>query len=304
MNESPFLQFMRHIAHKKTYLETMNRGNNGDVLIVMGLKHLLRKVKCRLVARPEEAEQIIFRGSGSMNDIWPGGVRVLGEFRHRFPDLPVIVGPSTYIFREVDMRRIFQISDAPLTLFARDSISARYAREVDLPPYVDIKVSHDLAFELSDGDFLSNLLDQLEEKHVLVAMRKDIEGSAAILSRIRAMWLPLKIRRPLRRVKERLAAWISQDIIERILTDEQVSKEFPRIYRDISESATFDEFVAMICGARLIISDHLHVGILGHMLNKRVVLLPGVYHKIKGVYEASMSGPNSRTSLYMLNSSE
>jgi len=304
MDESPFSQFMRSVGHKKSYVEMFHRGNNGDVLIAMGMKDLLRKARCKLTATPEEAEQIVFRGSGSMNDIWAGGVRVLGDFRRRFPNLPMIVGPSTYIFRRVDIRPIFQVSDAPLIFFARDTISERYVREVNLPSHVSVNLSQDLAFELYGSDFIANLLDTRKEQHVLIAMRKDIEGSAGMLSKIRARWLPLRIRRPLRQVKDRLAAWISRDIIERIVAEEGISKEFPKIVQDVSESASFEEFVAKIRDAKLIITDHLHVGVLGHMLNKRVVLRPGVYHKIRGVYQLSMSGPDSRTSLYVAEDTE
>jgi exopolysaccharide biosynthesis predicted pyruvyltransferase EpsI len=54
--------------------------------------------------------------------------------------------------------------------------------------------------------------------------------------------------------------------------------------------------------AALIITDRLHVAVFGHLLGKRVVMVCGpgpVGEKLKGVYDFSMSGPDSRTSLYV-----
>ena len=300
MYESPFLHFMRRVADKKTYLETFVRGNNGDQLILMGTKHVMKKVGCITVGGPQEAEQILFRGSGSINDIWRGGITVLEKYRRDFPNIPPIVGPSTYIFRQVDIGSVLNISDAPLTMFARDELSEKFVREIDLPDSVEVKVSPDLAFELTDTSFIVDLLGKRRQKNVLIAMRKDCEGAAGILTKIRGTWLPEKVRRPLSWVRDRLVSLRSRDVIETIIKRENMPRNIPKIYRDVSVSVGFDEFLRMICDAALVITDRLHVGILGHMLNKRVVLIcSGEYHrhKLKGVYDLSMSGPGSNTTL-------
>ena len=129
-------------------------------------------------------------------------------------------------------------------------------------------------------------------------MRKDEEGSAGILAKIRGIWLPRKIRRLFIPIRDKLVALVSFDAIKAILKEEGVSEDIPKIYSDISSSVGFDEFVTTICNAALIITNRLHVGVLGHMLNKRVVLIPGTYHKIEGVYKLSMSGTGSQTKLY------
>jgi len=299
MNESPFLRFMRNLADRRTYLETFVRGNNGDQLILMGTRYVMKKAGCRLVTTPQEAQQIVFRGSGSMNDVWAGGVTVLERYRSKFPNIPLVVGPSTYVFRKINIIPVLQISDAPLTMFARDKISEKFVQEINLPVYVNVQVSQDLALELQDSDFIGDLQAECRERHILIAMRKDCEGSAGILARTKGTWLPKKVRRPLSRIRDRLTALRSRDVIENILKEESIPRNIPRVYRDVSVSISFDEFVKTIRDAALIITDRLHVGILGHMLNKRVFLRTGIYHKIKGVYELSLSGPRSRTRLYI-----
>jgi exopolysaccharide biosynthesis predicted pyruvyltransferase EpsI len=67
----------------------------------------------------------------------------------------------------------------------------------------------------------------------------------------------------------------------------------------------FEKFVTAIRDAALIITDRLHVAVFGHLLGKRVIIVFGqeyVTGKLKSVYDFSMSGPNSRTSIYFRDS--
>jgi exopolysaccharide biosynthesis predicted pyruvyltransferase EpsI len=169
---------------------------------------------------------------------------------------------------------------------------------MDLPPCVDVQVSPDLAFELGGTDFICKLREKLLEKYILIAMRRDQEGPAGILARTHARWLPKQVRKPLSKLRDRLTAYRSQDVVNEILRHERIPGGIPRIYRDVSEALSFDEFVHVISNSRTIITDRLHSGILGFLLNKRVILIPREDHKVKGVYELNMSGPNSRTTLW------
>lgn len=296
--DSAFLNCLSMNYNKKVYFEPL-RGNNGDALILKGAKRVLRKARCTLVEHPESAQLILINGGGAVSDVWGGAtVRVIEDYRRRFPNLPIVVGPSTYRFQGIDFAKVLEIIKSPLTLFARERISAQLLGEINLPTHVAVRISQDFAFELQDSDFIKDLLDKCQENHVLIAMRKDREGSAGILAKTRGTRLPQRIRRPLSRIRDRLIALRSQNVIEEIIKEERIPKNTRRIYRDVSVSVSFEDFIASICDAALIITDRLHVGILGHMLKKRVVLRGGGYHKIKGVYELSMSGSGSRTRLY------
>jgi len=300
--KSAFYRFMESVRDRKTYFDELPGGNCGDTLILMGTKHLLQKTCCKLVGSLENAEQIIIRGCGSMVDVWQSDFKTFVNYRTNYPDIPLIVGPSTYRFRNVNFRKVCEISSSPFIFFARDNISAGVLREVGMPEHCDVRVSQDSAFELRDSEFIANIVKNAAEKHVLIAMRKDKEGVAGVLVKMRGTWLPKKIRRPLSWIRDRMVARVSKDTISTILEHENVPKGLPTIYRDVAASLCFDEFVATIRDAALIVTNRLHVSVLGYLLNKRVTLIcSGDYHrhKLKGVYDLSMSGPNSRTSLYV-----
>ena len=296
--ESPFVRFLRERAALPTYLEPM-QGNNGDGLILLTSKYLLNKLGVPVVERPEDADQIFINGGGAMNDVGGFGVRILESHRTRFPTKPLFIGPSTYRFRGIDFGRILRIGAAPIDLFARDEESAGYVSECNPPANVHVHLSRDIALELECSEFIAALRQRVSEKHVLIAMRKDREGTASpLIQRVKCKWLPRKIRRPFSALRDRLAARPAQARINAILKSENVPAHLPRIYRDVSVSVPFDEFVQKIADSALVITDRLHTGVLAHLLNKRLILLPGVYHKIRGVYAMSMNYPGSRTSLW------
>ena len=301
--KSPFYKFLESVRDRKTYFEEGERGaNNGDHLITMGAQRVLCETGCKLVDSPDKAEQIVMRGGGRMVSIYQGEFRKIVTFRRDYPSLPLILAPQTFQPEAVDFEDICKISSSPLTLFARENNSTNALRQLQLPKNCQVYVSQDLAFELRDSEFITNIVKNATEKHVLIAMRKDKEGVTGVLVKMRAPWLPKKIRRPLSWVRDRLVATVSKDIITSILKQEKVGRELPKIYRDVSSSVSFEEFVAAIRDAALVVTNRLHTAVLGNLLNKRVVLIcSGEYHKhkVKGVYDFSMSGPNSRTSLYV-----
>ncbi len=294
--KSEFQIFLENHKGKDVYFEPLT-GNNGDTLIQMGAKHVLHKANLRLTEQAKKANLIVINGGGAMNDIWMGGFEKLKYYRKEYPDTPLIVGPSSYRFENFDFNTICRISQAPLTLFARERFSAGLLSKMNMPPYVTVKVSPDLAFELYDSAFMADLITRCRAEYVLIVMRKYKEGSRSMWVKT-GTWLPSKIRRPLSKIRDRLVAITSHDVIEDIIRQEQCPLNIPRIYRDVSASVSFDEFLNAVCRAAFIITDRLHTGVLGHLLNKRVVLRPGIYHKIRGVYEMSMSEPNSPTTLW------
>ncbi len=300
--QSNYLRFMRKIADKRTYFDEYPGGNNGDVIILKGNQHVLKKVGCKLVDSPKQAEQILIRGNGAMVDIYQTDFKKLAEYREKYSSVPLIVGPSTFRFHGADFRKICELSSSSqFILFARDKNSVQAIREINPPAHCVVHVSHDLAFELYDSYFIANLLNQCSEKHILVAMRKDKEGTAGILTKTKGTWLPKNVRRPLSWLRDRLVARVSKDTVEMAIEQEDVPG-LPRIYRDVASSLSFEDFVASIRDATLIVTDRLHVGVLGHLLQKRVVLVCATEyhkHKIKGVHELSMCGHGSKTTLFV-----
>jgi len=302
--KSSFYQFMeKNAGHRKTFFWE-DHGNNGDRLITMGAQRVLGETGCELVDSPDKAEQIVMNGGGKMVNKTPWQFQNIIAFRREYPSLPLILAPQTFQPQAVDFKDICKISSSPLILFARENNSANALRQLNLPQHCQVHVSQDLAFELRGSEFIANIVKNAAEKHVLIAMRKDKEGvgMAGVQFKLKVKWLPKKIRRPLAWIRDRMVASVSRDIIKDIFQQEKVDRKLPKIYRDVASSVSFQEFVALICDATLVVTNRLHAAVLGNLLNKRVILIcSGEYHKhkVKGVYDFSMSGPNSRTSLYV-----
>jgi len=294
--KSAFYSFLETLSGKKIYFEKM-AGNNGDQLITLGAEYLLQKCECRRMRAPEGAEYILING-GNTNDTWRGRVDKLAYYRRRYPAIPLIVAPSSFRFRGIDFRQTCLINDSPFILFARERYSADILRKIDLPSCVRVEVSQDLAFELRETDSIRALREKTSEKHILIAMRRDKEGPAGILTRTHASWLPQCVRKPLSKLRDRLTSYISNDVVKEVIRQEGIPQGVPRIYRDVAEALSFEEFVDVICNSERIITDRLHVAILGFLLSKKVILIAREDHKVKGVYGLSMSGANSRTILW------
>ena len=94
-----------------------------------------------------------------------------------------------------------------------------------------------------------------------------------------------------------LSAWVGTPGKGTLATfREDVEK---RVYRDVAADERFDasggredeplELVKAIARFERIHSDRLHVAVVGALLGKEVILYEGAYHKIRGVFEASLS---------------
>jgi len=296
--KSNFCAYLEALGNKNIFFEPLHGGNNGDRLILMGAKWSLRKSRCKLVEKPQLADVILLRGGGAMNDIWYFGLNKLEFYRTHFPSLPIIVGPSTYRFQRDQFKRICEINQTPLVFFTRDYMSIEIVHEQCAYAYIDIKPSHDMAFELQDSAFINNLRKNAHEKHVLIVTRGDqVSLSKGVLTKVKGSWVPKIVRSPLSMVRDRLLSFARRDTYKSIMEKYGISKGLPVINQDISCRVSFSKFVLAIRDATLVITDRLHVGVLAHLLDKRTILLPASFKKIEGVYKMSMSGPNSRTVL-------
>ena len=53
---------------------------------------------------------------------------------------------------------------------------------------------------------------------------------------------------------------------------------------------TYSLFEKLIASSAVVFTTRLHVGILSAMFDIPTYLIPGVYHKISGIYDLSMKG--------------
>jgi len=286
--KTPFGEFMTERSDIPTFFEPLG-GNNGDRLIRMGAEHLFGKLGTRLVSSPEESRLIFINGGGGMNDIWPKGLEKFHSLRSMHPDTEIVVGPSSFYFTRTNFAELIAAGNAPVTVFCRERESERLLHRILPTGIADLRLSHDLAFELIDSDVIRKLKQEATESHVLVALRGDREGLAGSRRGNIAARLPAIIRAPLKRLHRLHRRRQGASLVERLIAEREQAASLPIVNADVSTAVSFDRFVELIKSSALIITDRLHVSILGCLLDRRVSLLPGSYHKNRGVFELSMA---------------
>jgi len=283
-----FAEFLGQRLDVPTFFEPLG-GNNGDELIRMGAEHLLTKLAISRVASPDEARLIVINGGGGMNDIWRKGLEDFHRLRSTHPDTEIVIGPSSFYFEQTDFAALIAAGRAPVTIFCRERASERLLHDILPPGTADVRLSHDLAFELIDSEWLGFLRSGTAESHVLITLREDREGLVGSRRAGAAARLPAPVRAPLKRLHALYRRKQAGSNLSRLITQRGSFESLPIVNADISTSVSFDRFVDLIRSAALIITDRLHVSILGCLLDRGVTLLPGSYHKIRGVHEFSMS---------------
>lgn len=56
---------------------------------------------------------------------------------------------------------------------------------------------------------------------------------------------------------------------------------------------SFEEFIKKIAESDYLFTNRLHVGILGHLLERNTYMSEGAYYKMTGIYEMSMSSQST-----------
>ncbi|MDJ0553025.1 MAG: polysaccharide pyruvyl transferase family protein [Microcoleaceae cyanobacterium MO_207.B10] len=308
--KSEFYQYMESLGQPKIFFDPL-KGNHGDRLIRVGAEYVLQKLGVTLTEKFQEAEYIVINGGGYFNKFWGGGNKTLRPYRQAAPEVPIIMGPQTYKFTdaiEADFREICQLSSAPIILFARERISYNYLCQMGLPKNVEIKISPDFAFELEDSPFIQEHQQNSRNDYILVCMRLDRESSSLWIRRLSEWKQALKklgksnlLSRVLGKTQRLSRPWIWRSVCNDICNRYNLNN-LPHIYKDVSlEETDFESFCNQIEKAAFIITERLHVGVLGYLLNKPVVLVPNPnYHKVHAIYEYSMKNSNRNVSLYEL----
>ena len=108
--------------------------------------------------------------------------------------------------------------------------------------------------------------------------------------------VPSLLKKPLYPLRAYLASRQSTPFRSRC---EEIIREYhsdlaglPRLVCDVSrkEYYSFEGFCDAIADAAIVLTTRLHVGILAALLGKRTYVFEGVYHKIRAIYDHSLSG--------------
>ena len=279
-----FTEFLRENRDRNTIVVTPG-GNHGDTLIHMGLvkkldeqgvsysgfnleqayksslalggKYLLNiffwktgiDAGFKLLDVPGDVELVLFDGGGYMNDVWYGPALLKAVAKQT--QAPIAVAPQSYLFNRTRLADCFR-DGREATLFCRERYSYDHLTGKGLPPYVQLKLSPELALYLTPEDLVEYITPR-EERYQLVAMRQDRESA------------------------------VTEDQIRELVQacDSPVS-------RDVSMESSLTDFVSWVANAETVYTDRLHVAITGYILGKDVSLYGNRYHKNRGVWEYSL----------------
>ncbi|ACK69072.1 Exopolysaccharide biosynthesis protein-like protein [Gloeothece citriformis PCC 7424] len=314
--QSIFFQYLEKIQKSKIFF-VPTRGNPGDILIRLGAEYALQKANCSITDNLADAEYIIINGGGFFNPYWGDGQNfgnnLLRYYRQNAPNTPLIMAPQTFKFTNDILQEflsICQISSASIILFARELYSYELLSKLNLPNNVEIKISQDLAFELKDSTFIKDYKKKSSEEYCLLCMRLDKESSFSLMCQLndyRKKAKNLKLIQPITtkifaKMQRLTGRWLGNSLYNDIINQFGFTP-LTRLHKDIAYTSSLDEYCNAITKSAMIITERLHVGILGYLLNKPVIFISNPnYHKIRAVYEYSMKGTDLFPILYELSS--
>ena len=313
----PIKQLLATYSNRKAFFEPL-AGNHGDKLIQIGSLESFKEAKLNLTNDLSKAEVILINGSGSMTPLWGDGFRVLEKYAKSFANIPLIVLPSSWDIRNVDIALLLKDHKAPIYLYARELYSFVALKRINFSSNVQISLDHDMSFNVLRSSYFKWLLEQKANKHLLIVERRDAESLTYLKEYPLPLWiklikffalpimhkLPSEIYREFKAVvfgfdrlilgaKRRREAIKSDFVKESVSLIEKTHPQFAKlpIYAaDISllSFCSFKQFNLLIAQAAVVVTTRLHVGILSALLGKPTYIKAGNWHKIRGVYEYSL----------------
>lgn len=279
-------------------------GNNGDLLMRVACTSLLQQHQITEVDSPRSADLIVLDG-GALREEYKFKPAFLADICSRNGYLPIALMPSTFLYRRGSLATLLSGHPGPITLFCREVYSfSQLKHDTTLPDNVSVELDHDIAFEIIHTQMYA-VLEGRPATHVLIVERRDLENPSGIgkrYSRLRRLaaflptstvnWLYPVFERALgsRRTEYRL---LCEDILQRRAR----SALLPRLAVDVSNPryCCFADFCDHVSRAGVVFTTRLHVGILSSLLGIPTYLAEGLYHKVRGVYEYSMTEMNHVT---------
>ena len=300
-----------------TGIDGRHIGNNGDKLMYKVFRKVLDELSIGTVSRPMEADVLILPPNGALLESYS----FPDIFRSRLlkmPDIPLVLFPSSALFKHTDPSSMFQGRTAPTSWILReqrsyDHLVERWGRQLSRVG-VDLLIDHDIV--ASGHKYVSDIIGHASGENqcgVLVSARGDKEasenalasrelGSARTLFRraiellFRMLYSPLETRLIQRiRLSRQHAAAVAllQHLPDPIR--QRVTRNDHLVHNDISavQYATFGQYCKTLSKSALVVTDRLHIALPAAVLGREVFMVEGGYHKLTGVYERSLRGmPN------------
>ncbi|MDX2358776.1 polysaccharide pyruvyl transferase family protein [Dietzia sp. PP-33] len=296
-------------------------GNNGDRLLDLAFEKLVNEFGMTLASlESKEPDYLVLPPNGALVDTYEAP-SLLARRIATLPDKPLILFPSSALFRTKDPAEIFSGRTAPTLWILRekhsfDHLSEQWddslqARNVTLALDHDVVVSghrHIIPRFKSVSGSEGNcglLVSRLGVEATDMRTETDLPSAGRIrntaVSAFNAMpqYAKIAVRRQLTRHRQ-LAA--NQEMISSLPPDlAKTLENIGETARDVDISdptlCSFERFVEKISTAQYIVTNRLHVAIPGTILGKRVILVDSGYHKLAGVFEQSLQAAENLTFL-------
>lgn len=265
MNEETFLQFLSE-GHRLRFLHC--GGNGGDRVIQFATGRLVRDFGARSVAEDEPCDAIAYHGGGLFG--FYQDLHVLAEVEPG-PE-PLVFFPRACLWiDDASLERHiaeFQRIGRPLTIYARDPVSAGEWSRLCEPCGAEVFLSHDcvVLYDLIAG----------EDKEKLEAIfGPPIEGLVGVC---------------LRRGVES-AGWpdFTVEAEQCLHYDPGVSGSVPPAdpSNELIDHA-FAVYMAQSLMPEIMVTDRLHVMLSRWLFGRQTILLPTAHHKVESVWQHSI----------------
>ena len=284
-----------------------NLGNNGDQLMLAVFRKILIELGIGIVTDQDAADLVIVPPNGALLDVY-SFPDLLSRRLETLTDLPLVIFPSSALFSRRDPSFIFRSRHASTLWVLRERRSLQHLRTTWGTELEDCGVrlvlDHDVV--ASGHRHVPELLGVAGPgSDVLVAARCDAEASSLDLNAGRKLgWsvaativdtLPDPLSRATMRIARRRRTRAGAERLLALLPASVAPASrggaLRTVQLDISSNryASFAHYAHAIRSAAIVVTDRLHVGLPAAILGREVVLVEAGYHKIRGVYEQSLS---------------
>jgi exopolysaccharide biosynthesis predicted pyruvyltransferase EpsI len=276
-------------------------GNNGDRLMLAGMDRVISAAQLRQTNVASEADVLIIPPSGALRDGYSKMQRCLAQVAKSFRGHHVIILPSSVHLEHSRLSEWLPFQ-ARITIFCRERYSEQHVLASHLEGHwadLDVRLAHDMAFSWGRTPVRSQMGGR---RYALQAWRHDAEAL-----RVHVAFLPAAGAR--RTVGGRARPFLSRsapDFSKRWIDRRMVSRVGRQrlggmpvweswsgrvLSGDVSNSKlySFDEYLEAISGASIVFTDRLHVAVPAALLGIETHLFDVNYHKVRGVFELSLS---------------
>lgn len=282
-------------------------GNHGDTLMHQVFEAILGSLGVERVPAAA-AEALILPPNGALLDTYMAPQSV-AEYLAHSPDVPLFIFPSSSRFLQSDPAQIFAGRRSRTTWISRE----RYSHEHLTNDWgqslseanVDLVLDHDVV--ASGNSFVGDLFPDNRPRNSLIVARLDAEAGTLARNRI----APSRLRRSLVSLYHEIPSDSVRRQIRRRVTTNRQSESNSRILAalvgkpedglfetqphglnvDISspDLVSYERYKTEISCAESVITNRLHVALPAAVLGRRVWLVESGYHKLRGVYEQSLT---------------